>query len=192
MPIRTSQNRRRNKKAIEDGQAHRYSFPGPIPPGSNCARHDHKRPADRDNRTNAEETKARAHPNKFRNKRQEISQHQIAHGEKTPELSETIEDQLRMSPVSDGSQSHGHFLHHVPHYEREHHKRNKKSDSISSAVRRIGKHAGRIVLTQKNQHSRPDQKPEQAHTTEFFCATPFPSSAGYFPTVARAVHILVS
>src|SRR5580704_7564711 len=137
MPIRASQNRRRNKKTIEDGQGHRDSFPGPIPPGSNRARHDHKRSSDRKRRTNAKKSKTRPHPDKFRHQRQEIPQHQIAHGKKTPEFSEAIEDQFRMSPVRDGAQPHRHFLYYVSHYEREHHKWNKKSDPVSSAVRGI-------------------------------------------------------
>ena len=103
MPIRSSQNCRWNKEAIEDGETHRDSFPGPITPGRDCTRHNKEGAQHGQGRWYAEKAKTRAHGDEFRNQRQQVANNQIGHGEKAPELPETIEDQFGVTPVRDGT-----------------------------------------------------------------------------------------
>ena len=189
-PIGTRQNRRRNKKSIEDGQAQSDSFPGPIAARGDRGRHDQQRPSHGDRRTNTEEAQPRAHPDELRDQRQEISQDQIAHGEESPKFAEAIEDQFGVSAVRDGAQSHRHFLHHESHDKRKHHKRYEESNSEARTIRRVRKHAGRIVLAQKHQHARSHQQPQQPDIPQGLRAAPLGTRLRHLPSVPRAVHVL--
>src|SRR6202046_4302086 len=192
MPIRASQDCRWNEKAVENGEAHRNSFPSPITSGRNCARHDHEGSANRDRRPNTEKTETGAYADELRHQSQKVAEHQVAHGEKAPELPETIEDQFSVTPVRDGSQAHRHFLHDKPHQERQNDKWYEKSDSVPRTVCRVGKHARSVVLAEKDEDSRPDQKPEQAYAAEFLRSAALSPGASHLPPVPSAVHILMS
>ena len=190
VPIGTRENRRGNKKAVENGEAERDSFPGPIAAGGDGGDDDDERAAYGDRRTHAEKAQAGAYADELRDQSEKISEDQIAHGEKAPEFSEAIEDEFGVAAMSDGAEAHRHFLHDESHHKSEHDERNEKADAVARAVRGIGKHAGSVVLTEENEHSGADQKPQQAEAPERF-GTPFRSGARHFPAVASAIHVFV-
>src|SRR4029077_4079318 len=162
-PIRMRKNRRGKKQAIKNRKAHDGSFPSPITAGGDCRDPDQERPADCNSRPDAEKTEAGANSDEFRHEGQEISDHQISHREETPEASEAVEDELGMPPMRDGTQPNGHFLHDETHDKGKHDEREKKADAKACAVRRIRKHAGRVVLAKKDENARSDQKPKDAN-----------------------------
>ena len=150
-----------------------------------------KRAADRDIRTDAEKAQPGAHADKFRDEREEISQHQVAHREKSPETPEAVEDQLGMAAMGDRTETHGHFLDDEPYQERKDHEGNEKTDSETRARGRIGKHARRVVLAEEDEDARPDEQPEHSESTEKPRTALFEPGTGHLPAIARAIHVFM-
>ena len=173
VPIGTRQNCGGNKKAVEDREAQRDSFPGPIAAGGDRGDDDDERSADGDGRANAEEAEAGAHADEFRDEGEKISENQIAHGEEAPEFSEAIEDQFGVAAMGDGAEAHRHFLHDETHDEGENDEGNEEADAEARAVGGVGKHAGGIVFAEEDENAGADQKPEQAEAAESFGPRPF-------------------
>ena len=139
-----------------------------------------------------EKSKTGADADKFGDQRQEISQHQVAHGEEAPEFSEAVEDKFGMAAMSDRTQAHGHFLHDEADQECEHDEGKEKADAKTRAGGGIRKHAGRVIFAEENQYSRADEQPEQAESfqTSWRRALGL-AGASDLPAVAGAIYILV-
>src|SRR5579871_6272219 len=139
-PVGLRENRRGNEKTVENRQAERDAFPRPISPGSDCRSHNQQRAADCNGRAHAKKSQARAHTDEFGDERQKISENEIAHGEQSPEFSETIENQLGVTTMRNGAESYCHFLNDEANRECENDERNKKADTKARPGRGIGKH----------------------------------------------------
>ena len=144
-----SQNRGRDKESVEYRESQRDSFPGPKAAGGDGP--DHGPQALRPRRLpgpDTEKAEAGADADKLSDQRKEISQHQVAHREESPEFPEAIEDEFGMAAMSDRAEAHGHLLHDVADQECKHDERKKKADSETRSGGGIGKHAGSIVFAQ--------------------------------------------
>ena len=106
---------------------------------------------------NAKKSEPGAYADKFCHKREKISEDQIAHGEKAPEFSETVEDKFRMSAMRNCAEAHRHFLNNETDRESEDDERNEKADAEARAGRGIGKHTRRVILAKKNEDPGPNQ-----------------------------------
>ena len=69
-----------------------------------------------------------------------------------------------MAAMSGGTQPHGHLLYDDRHAECQNHEGNEESDSKSCARRRVGNHAGAVVLSKHHENSRSNEQPQE---TEF-------------------------
>src|SRR5579863_1251009 len=159
VPIGARQNRRGNKKAVEDGEAERNSFPGPIAASGDGGDDDDERATHGDGGTNSEKAQTSPNADEFRDESEKIAENQITHGEKAPKFSEAIEDQFGVAAMRDGSEAHRHFLDDEAHNKSEHDEGNEEADAVARAVRGVGQHAGGIVLAKKDENSRADQQP---------------------------------
>src|SRR6516162_11701696 len=99
----TGQQRRRNEQAVEDGQTHGDSFPSPVAACRNRSDYDCKSCAHCKHWTDAEKSQAGTNPDEFRDQGQKVSENQVGQGEKSPEFTEAVEDQLCVPPVSYGA-----------------------------------------------------------------------------------------
>src|SRR5689334_16440281 len=124
-----------NEKAVEDCKGHRHAFPSPVAPRRNRRENSQQSNSNRDPGPHSEKSQPRADTDEFRDQSQKVSQHQIAHGEKSPEFAEAIENQFRMTAVCYGSQANRHLLNHEPHHEGENDERQKKSHTKARASR---------------------------------------------------------
>ena len=121
-------------------------------------------------------------------RRQEIADHQVDHREPAPERAEPVVDQLGVSPVRDGSETHGHLLDHQRHDERKNDEGNEEANAITGAGRGIGKHARAVVLAEHHQNAGADQQPQQTQVAERAFVD---ASLRDAPAIAGPVHVLV-
>ena len=190
-PIGTRQDGGGDEESVEDGEGQSNALPSPIATGGDGAEHDDQRRAHGDAGANAEKSQAGADADEFGDQREEIAQHQITHGEEAPEFTEAVEDEFGVAAMSDGAETHGHFLHDEADQEREHNEGKEEADAETRAGGGIGKHAGRVIFAEEDQYAGSDEEPQQAEASEESGAAPLAARAGDLPAVAGAIHILV-
>src|ERR1017187_6027559 len=190
-PVGMRQDRRRNEQRIEDREAESDSLPGPITARGNDDKNENEGSAYRNSWPNSKKTQAGAHTDEFRHQRQEVSENQISHCEKAPKSPEPVEDQLRVSSVSDCAEPHRHFLNHIPHHEREHNEGNEKTNTKARARSRVREHAWCVILAKKNQNPRADEQPKQREPAKKFRPPFSKPSACYPPSVPGAINVLM-
>ena len=139
-------------------------------------------------RGHPEEAQAGAYGNELGDERQEVPDSQVDHGEPSPERPEAVEDQLGMSAMGGRTQADRHLLDHDRHAKCEEHKRNEKTDAKLRARGGIGKHAGPVILSQHDQHARPNQQPQQSRPGE---EATLGARRRHPDTIMGAIHVFV-
>ena len=97
-----------------------------------------------------------------------------------------------MTPVSDGAESHSHFLDDETDRKREDDKGNEKADAETGTRGGVRKHARGIVLTEKDEDAGANEKPEKADASQPIRSGALPASTRHTPAISRAIHILMS
>ena len=177
---------RRNEQQVEHGQPHQYALPGRIALKSQRADHEQDADPDRQPGRHAEIEAARLDRDELGDQRQQIAEHEVAHGEIAPERAEALKDEFGMAAMRRRAEPHRHFLNHERHQESEQDEGGEKADAIGRAGGRVGDHARAVVLAEHDQHARPRQQPEQPQRS--LCR----AALQHFQTVLRPQDILVS
>ncbi len=154
-----------NEQQVERGQRHQRAFPGRVAPQGQRASHEHHPDRDREPGRQPEIQTARLDGDEFRDQRQHVAEHKVGHREIAPERAETLENEFRVAAMGRDAKPHRHLLHHVGHDEGEQDERDEEADPVGGAGRRVGDHAGAVILAQHDQNARADQQPEQPQRT---------------------------
>ncbi len=111
---------------------------------------------------NAKESQAGANRDELGDQRQKIADHQVDHGEPSPERAEAVEDQLGMAAMRGRAQADGHLLYDACHQEGEHDEGQEEADAETGSGRSIREHAGPVIFSEHDQNAGADQQPQQA------------------------------
>ena len=84
---------------------------------------------------------------------------EVDHRKPSPEGTEALKDQLGVSAMGGGAQAHCHLLHNDRHAKREGDEWDEEADAKLGAGRRVGEHAGPVILSQHDQNTGTDQQP---------------------------------
>ena len=166
-PARMGEQGGGDEQQIEQGERHQRPLPGRVTPERERGQNQRDTDRDREPRGHAEIEPAGLDRDEFGDQGQKIAEHQIGHREIAPERAETLKNQFGMAAMRHCPEAHRHFLHDEGHDEGEQDERDEEADPVGRPRRRVGDHAGAVILAQHDQNARPGEQPEQAQRALF-------------------------
>ena len=138
---------------VQGAEEQRQLLEGPISAVQDDDRHQHDDRGDGDPRRHAEDGERRRHADELGDQRQPVDDHQIEQREPAPERPETVEDRLRVTPLGDGAEPHGHLLNVVGDRDQNEQKPDQVV-AVLGAGRRVGGDAARVVVGDHDDDAR--------------------------------------
>ena len=133
---------------VEHGGDERDALPRPVAVSHQSDEEHEPCTQDGDGGRDAEESKAGADGDELGDQREEVADHEVDHGEPSPEGAEAVEDEFGVTAVRGGTEAHGHFLHDAGHDEREDHEGEEETNAVAGSGGGVGEHAGAVVFAE--------------------------------------------
>ena len=161
-PVRMTEQSDGHEEQIEQRGDEGDALPGPVAMGHESDEEDDPSAEDGDGGADAEKSEAGADGDELGDQREEVADHEIDHGEPSPEGTEAIEDEFGMTAMSGGAEAHSHFLNDAGHEEGEHDEGQEEADAEARSGSGVGEHAGAIIFAEHDENARTDEQPEEA------------------------------
>ena len=146
---------------VEHGGDEGDALPGPVAVSHQGDEQDDPRAKNGDCGGNAKVSQAGADGDEFSDQGEEVADHEIDHGEPSPEGAEAIEDEFGVTAVRGRAEAHGHFLDDAGHEEGEHDEGEEEADAEAGSGGGVGQHAGAIVFSKHDENAGTDEEPEK-------------------------------
>ena len=150
-----------NKYEVEHRGRESDALPGPVAVREQSHDQNQQCAQDGDCGRDAEVSEAGADGDELGDQREKVADHEVDHGEPSPEGSEAVEDEFGVSAMSGGAEAHRHFLDDAGHDEGEDDERQEEPDAEARAGRGIRQHAGPVVFAEHDQDAGADEQPQQ-------------------------------
>src|ERR1035437_6752567 len=132
-PVGMAQQGDRDEYQVEHGGDEGNALPGPIAMGHQGDEEDDPCTEDGDGRGHAEESQASADGNELGDQSEEVADHEVDHGEPSPEGAEAVEDEFGVTAMRGGAETHGHLLHDAGHDKGEDYEGEEETDAAAGS-----------------------------------------------------------
>src|ERR1017187_4294558 len=147
---------------VEHGGDERDALPRPVAVSHQSDEEHAPCTQEGDGGRDAEESKAGADGDELGDQREEVADHEVDHGEPSPEGAEAVEDEFGVTAVRGGTEAHGHFLNDAGHQEGQNDEGQEETDAETSSRGGVRQHAGAVAFSQHDEEAGADEQPQQA------------------------------